>query len=108
MAVVRARWASWSFLVYAGGLGFALTAAGWLSYLDGQTGAGVDVLWALLILAVLLAKAEAFRRTGHPVTAGVFAFGALGAFAALLGALLTWFGWGLRGSRSPASTRAGS
>jgi hypothetical protein len=42
--------------------------------------------------------AERFRRTGHPITAGLFAFAAVAAFVALIGALWTWFGWHSYGS----------
>lgn len=91
--IVRPRWASWSFLVYTGGLTFALAAGGWLTYLSSKSGAAGDTGWALLIFVVLAGIAEWFRRTGHPVTAGVFAFGAVGAFVAFLAKLWSWLGW---------------
>lgn len=93
MDVVRPRWSSWSLLVYAGGLTFTLAAGGWLAYLSSKSGAAADTGWALLIFAILACIAEWLRRTGHPVTAGVFAFGAVGAFVAFVGELWKWLGW---------------
>ena len=93
MTIVRPTWSTWSFLVYAGGLTFAVTSFGWLAYLSGKTGPAGDVGWALLVFAVLAAIAEAFRRTGHRVTAGVFAVGSVGAGAAVVATLFDWIGW---------------
>jgi hypothetical protein len=91
--VVRPRWSTWSFLVYAGGLVFATAIGGWVSYLATHSGHAAEVLWALLAFALLTAVAEAFRRTGHPVTAGVFAFTAVAGFVGFVAELWKWFGW---------------
>jgi len=99
--VVHPRWSAWSFLVYAGGLVVIGATAGWLSYLAAHSGSFGYAAWALLVLAVLAVLAGWFRRTGHPVTAGVFAFIALIAFVAFVDALWRWFGWR---STSPASS----
>ena len=53
------------------------------------------------MLLLLATAATGFRRTAHPVAAGVFAFVAVIAFVAFLGALWTWFGWE---SASPTSS----
>lgn len=93
MGAIHPRWSTWSFLVYAGGLTFAAAAAGWVSYLASKTGAAGDVLWVLLGFVALAAIAERFRRTDHPVTAGVFALGAVALFADFIAKLFSWFGW---------------
>ena len=79
--------------MYAGGLAFSLSAAGWFDYLSSKTGSAGDLAWAILILLVLAGVAEAFARTGHRVTAGVFAFGAVLAAVATVAQLFDWFDW---------------
>lgn len=96
MPIVRPRWSTWTFLVYAGGLTFVLALAGWLGWLSSRSGSGGDFGWALLLLAVLVALAERLRRTGHPLTAGVFAFGAVAMAVVAVGLLFVWLGWNLR------------
>lgn len=93
MAIVRPTWSTWSFLVYAGGLTTVLALAGWAAYLARHAGRAGDFGWTVLLFAVLAALAEAFRRTGHRVTGGVFAFGAVAAGVAAVGALFHWLGW---------------
>lgn len=93
MTIVRPTWSTWSFLVYAGGLTTVLALGGWLAYLSSRSGPGGDFGWAVLLFVVLAAIAEAFRRTGHRVTAGVFAYGGVGAGVAAAGLLFAWFGW---------------
>jgi uncharacterized membrane protein (UPF0136 family) len=93
VAIVQPRWATWTFLLYAGGFTILGAALGWLAYLNSRAGdAGLAVV-ALLVCALLASVAERFRRTGHPITAGLFAFAATVALVALIGALWTWFGW---------------
>lgn len=93
MEIIQPRWATWTFLLYAGGFTILGAALGWLSYFSSSSGNAGFVGWALLVFAVLAAVAERFKRTGHPITAGLFAFAAVVAFVALIGALWTWFGW---------------
>jgi hypothetical protein len=89
----KPRWASASFLVYAGGLVVLASAAGSLFYLASGYGSGAYVAWALLILAVLEAIANGLRLRGRWIPAGIFAFAGVIAFGALVGALWEWFGW---------------
>jgi hypothetical protein len=91
--IIQPRWATWTFLLYAGGFTILGTAFGWLSYFSATFGNAGYAAWALLVFAVLAAVAEWFKRTGHRITAGVFAFAAVAAFVALVAALWTWFGW---------------
>ncbi len=93
MTIVRPTWSTWSFLVYTGGLTTVLALGGWLLYLSRHAGRPGDFGWALLLFAVLAALAEAFRRAGHRVSAGIFAYGAIGAGVVAAGALFRWFGW---------------
>ena len=93
MEVVHPRWAAWTFLIYAGGAVIVGATGGWLTYLAARSGAFGYAAWALLVLAVLAAVAGWFRRTDHPIAAGVFAFVALIAFVAFVAALWQWFGW---------------
>jgi hypothetical protein len=91
--IVQPRWATWTFLLYAGGLTILAAALGWLSYFNASSGNAGYVAWAILVFAALAAVAERFRRTGHPITAGLFAFAAVSAFVGVISALWTWFGW---------------
>ena len=101
MEVVHPRWSAWSFLVYAGGFTVLSATAAWLTYLAAHSGGAGYAGWTLLVYALLAVKAAAFRRSGHPVAAGVFAFVAVVAFVAFVSALWTWFGWG---TSSPTSS----
>ncbi|MDX6452307.1 MAG: hypothetical protein QOH16_2356 [Gaiellaceae bacterium] len=98
--IIQPRWATWTFLLYAGGFTILGTALGWLAYFSATSGNAGYAAWALLLFAVLAAVAEWFRRAGHPITAGLFAFAAVAAFVALVGALWTWFSWLSYGSSS--------
>jgi hypothetical protein len=91
--VQKPVWKTSSFLVYAGGftvLGAALAA---LAYLSGHSSKAGLTGWALLMLVVLSAVAEALRRRDRWTAAGVFAFVALGAWIAFLVLAWDWFGW---------------
>ena len=103
METVHPRWTTWTFLLYAGVSTILGSAFGWLSYFNATSGNAGYAAWALLVFAVLAVKAEWFRRTGHAITAGLFAFAAVAAFAALIAALWTWFGWLSFGSSSSFS-----
>ena len=93
MAAGKPVWTTSSFLVYAGGLTVLGAAIAALSYLSGQFGAAAYAAWALLIWVLLLAKAEAFRRTERWLAGGIFAFASVIAWGAFVAALFTWFGW---------------
>ena len=67
--------------------------AAWLTYLALQSGNFGYVGWTLLVYVLLAAVAMAFRRSAHPVSAGVFAFISVIAFVAFIAALWKWFGW---------------
>lgn len=93
MEAVHPRWSTWTFLLYAGAYTCFGAMVGWLSYFSLTSGKAGYAAWALLVFAVIAVTAEWFRRTGHAITAGLFAFIAVVGFAAFLGALWTWFGW---------------
>lgn len=93
MNVIKPTWSSWSFLVYAGGLTVLSASSAWLQYLSGRSGDAGYAGWALLVYALLLAVALGFRRTDHPVSAGVFAFAAVIGLVVFVDALWKWFGW---------------
>jgi hypothetical protein len=86
-------WTTASFLLYAGGLTVLGAALGALGYLAANFGKGAFAGWALLVLAVLYALAHAFKRRGQWVAAGIFAYGAVVAWAVFVAALWVWFGW---------------
>jgi hypothetical protein len=91
--VRKPTWTSASFLLYVGGLTVLISASASLAYLATQYGHGALTAWALLPLTVLLAVALMLRRRGAWIAAGVFAYGAVGMWAAFLGILFTWWGW---------------
>ncbi len=102
MDVVKPRWTSASYLLYLGGLTVLLAAVYSLGYLSRSYGAAAYSAWALLILVVLKFIALSFKRAGRWMTAGLFGFTTVIAYAAFIGALLSWFGW-LPHSLSPFS-----
>ena len=91
--MLKPRWTSASFLMYAGGLTVLGSALGSLAYLSRSYGDGALVLWSLLILGVLYVIATGFKVRGRWIAAGVFAFASVLAWAVFLGALWIWFGW---------------
>jgi hypothetical protein len=97
MEIIKPRWSSSSFLVYAGVLTVGSAALDALVYLSSQYGDAAYAAWSLFILVVLLVLAHVWRDRSA-LTAGVFAFVAVGAFGGLVGALWNWFGWGVGGS----------
>jgi len=88
------RWASWTFLLYAGGLtilGASLTA---LSTLADEHGDAAFTGYALLFFVAASVVAVLLRRDGaHPIAAGITAVIAVALFASFVGALYTWAGW---------------
>jgi hypothetical protein len=93
MNAVRVPWSSASFLVYLGGLTIFVAFVALISIASNEHGSGAFVLWSALLLAVLWAFAFLSKRSGHSITAGLFALSAVTAFVVLLGAVLDWFGW---------------
>jgi hypothetical protein len=93
MEVAVPRWATWSFLIYAGGFTVLGSALGWLGYFSRHYGDAAYAAWALLVFVLLRGTAHAFLRRGRRVAAGVFAFAGVAGFAAFSSALFTWFGW---------------
>jgi hypothetical protein len=91
--LLKPRWTTASFLLYAGGLTVGASGILALSYLSTSYGDGALVLWSLLVLAVLYAIAHGFRIRRRWIAAGVFAFGSVVAWAVFVYALWVWFGW---------------
>jgi hypothetical protein len=91
--VPKPTWTSASFLLYAGGLTVLFSAIGALSFLSGEYGSGATVAWTLLPLFVLFAVAQAFKRRGEWIAAGLFAFAGVAMWIAFSGSLLSWWGW---------------
>jgi hypothetical protein len=88
------RWASWTFLLYAGGLTILGASLAALSALADEHGDAAFVGYALLFFAAAAALAVLLRRDGgHPIAAGITAVIAVALFAGLIGALYTWAGW---------------
>jgi hypothetical protein len=92
MEIVRPRWSSSTYLVYAGGLTVLLAVTSALDYLSRSYGPAAYAAWALLVLIVLEAIAAA-NRSRAPIVAGLFAVASLLAFTVFVVALWEWFGW---------------
>ena len=86
-------WKTSSYLVYAGGLTVLGAAIAALAYLSGHYGSGALTGWAALVLVVLYGLADALRRRGRWVAAGIFAFVSVIAWGVLVGIAWHWFGW---------------
>jgi hypothetical protein len=86
-------WTTSSFLVYAGGLVVLLSALGALGYLSSRYGDAAYAGWAALIFVLLSGIADGHRHRQRWTTAGTFAFAAVVAWGAFVGALWAWFGW---------------
>lgn len=108
MDVVRARWTSSSFLLYAGAFVVLFAAIALLTWLAGEHSDGAFFGWTALVFAVLTTVALGFEAAGERVTAGLFAFVSLlmfsvwvGSFEDLIGILdagdgpFEGFRWGL-------------
>jgi hypothetical protein len=91
--VVRPRWSTRSFLLYAGGLTCFVAFAAWVAYLSSTVGAGARAAWTLALVALLSLVALGLRRRGETVGGGVLAFVAVAAFVVFVGLLFQWFGW---------------
>lgn len=95
MDIVRAKWSSSSFLLYAGAFVVLGAAIGLLGWLAEDYGEGAFFGWAALVFGVATAVAAAFDRAGEPVTAGLFAFVSVVLFAVFVGSFLDLIGLGL-------------
>jgi hypothetical protein len=93
MNAIRAPWSTAAFLVYLGGLTILFAIAALLGIASDEHGAGGFVFWSAAVLAALSALAFLSKRTGHFITAGLFALSSVAAFVVFLGAVLDWFGW---------------
>jgi hypothetical protein len=92
MDVVRARWSSSSFLVYAGAFVVLLAAVTLLGWFSSDYSDGAFFGWSALVFAVLAVIAFAFETAGHRVSAGLFAFISLISFSVFVGAFEDWIG----------------
>ena len=92
MDIVRARWSSYSFLVYTGALVVLASAIGLLATLGSDYSEGAFFGWSALVLAVVSVATLAIERTGHRLTAGLFAFVTVGVFAVFAGSFLDLIG----------------
>jgi hypothetical protein len=108
MDVVRARWSSSSFLLYAGAFVVLFAAIALLGWLASEHSDGAFFGWSALVFAVIAVVAIGFEAAGERVTAGLFAFVSLimfsvwiGSFEDLIGILdagdgvFEGFRWGL-------------
>jgi hypothetical protein len=86
-------WTSSSFLIYTGGLTVLVGGLAALGYLSSRYGSGGIAGWALLVLVVLYGIAHAFRVSGRPIAAGIFAFASVIAWGVFVGYLFEWWGW---------------
>ena len=93
MNAVRVPWSDASFLAYLGGITILVSVLALLSVEAADNGASGLVGWSGLVFVVLVALASLSLRSGHFVTAGLFALSAVVGFAVFFGALLAWFGW---------------
>jgi hypothetical protein len=106
--VVRARWSSSSFLLYAGAFVVLFAAIALLDWLAADHSDGGFFGWSALVFAVVAVVALGFEAAGERVTAGLFAFVSLimfsvwiGSFEDLIGILdaddgpFEGFRWGL-------------
>lgn len=94
MAVILPRWASWTFLLYAGGLTILLAASAALSDLAREHGDAAFTGYAVLLFGAAAAVALLLRHSGrHPIAAGIAAVIAVSLFGAAVGALYQGAGW---------------
>ena len=93
MNAVRVPWSDASFLVYLGGITILASILSLLAIQASESSAGGLAGWSALVFAVLAVLASIGKRTGHFITAGVYALSAVAAFVIFFGALLDWFGW---------------
>jgi hypothetical protein len=85
MDVVRARWSSSAFLLYAGAFVVLFAAIALLGWLASEHSDGAFFGWSALVFAVLAVVALGFEAAGERVTAGLFAFVSLIMFSVFIG-----------------------
>lgn len=85
MDVVRARWSSSSFLLYAGAFVVLFAGVGLLSWLASEHSDGAFFGWSALVFFLLAVIAIGFEAAGERVTAGLFAFVSLIMFSVFIG-----------------------
>jgi hypothetical protein len=85
MDVVRARWSSSSFLIYAGAFVVLFAMVALLSWLAAEHSDGGFFGWSLLTWVVIGVVAVGFELAGERVAAGLFAFVSLIAFSVAVG-----------------------
>jgi len=85
MDVVRARWSSSSFLLYAGAFVVLVAALALLGWLASEHSDGAFFGWSALVFAVIAVVAIGFEAAGERVTAGLFAFVSLIMFSVFVG-----------------------
>jgi hypothetical protein len=89
MDVVRPRWSSSSFLMYAGAFVVIFAMIALLSWLATEHSDGGFFGWSLLVWAVMGVVAVGFELSGERLAAGLFAFVSLIAFSVAAGAFET-------------------
>jgi hypothetical protein len=92
MDVVRARWSSSSFLLYAGAFVVLVATVALLSSLSGDYSSGAFFGWSALVFAALAIVAVGFEVVGHRIAAGLFAFISLITFSVFVGSFEDWIG----------------
>jgi hypothetical protein len=85
MDVVRPRWSSSSFLLYAGAFAVLFAMIALLSWLAAEHSDGGFFGWSLLVWVVIGVVAVGFELSGERVAAGLFAFVSLIAFSVAAG-----------------------
>jgi hypothetical protein len=94
MEAIRPRWATWSYLLYAGGFVLLGAAGALLSFFSGHYVHGKVALLSFVVFFGFAFVARALHRDGgHPIAAGLFGYISVTLFGAFLIALWTWFGW---------------
>ena len=93
MDVIRVPWSGASFLAYLGGFTILFGALSLLTVQADEYGDAGLVFWSAIVYGVLSALAYFALKTGHRVIAGLLAVVTVAAFAVLIGALFSWFGW---------------
>jgi hypothetical protein len=93
MDVIRVPWSGASFLAYLGGFVVLFATGSLLGVQADDRGDAGLVFWAALVYGALAALAYLAHMRGHRVIAGLLAVATVAAFAVLVGALFSWFGW---------------
>jgi hypothetical protein len=91
--VIRVPWSGASFLAYLGGLTLLFAGLSFLGVQAEESGDAALAFWSALVYGVFSALAYIALKRGHRVIAGLLAVASVFAFAVLVGALFSWFGW---------------